>query len=134
MCAVCRSRWNDKPTCVACCQRARVAREHGEEDAGSQRRQAGLSMYLSLGGWIMVVLGGVALIFAQFGVPKPGLATLGGLTTLASMLPALFALGLALSAIRARGPSMTAATTGFLLAASQLGLMTGLLLLSALQY
>ncbi|MBM4071024.1 MAG: hypothetical protein FJ271_19055 [Planctomycetes bacterium] len=134
MCSVCRSRWNDKPTCVACAVRARIAREHGEEDAWNQGRQAGLSVFLSVGGWVMVVLALIALAFAQDGVPKPELAKLGKLTTLASMLPALFALGLALSAIRARGPSMTAATTGFLLAATQLGLLTGLLLLSAWHY
>lgn len=134
LCSVCRSRWNDKPTCVACCVRARVAREHGEEDAWSQGRQARLSVFLSVGSWIMVVLAVVALTFAQAGTPKPGWATVGKVTIVASLLPALFALGLALAAIRARGPSMTAATTGFLLAATQVGLLTGLLLLSALQY
>lgn len=134
LCLVCRTRWYGKSLCLSCCQRARAGRDRGTADAWAHSRQAGLSLVLSLGGWIMVVLGAVALIAAQEAQPNARLATLGGLTTLASVLPAVFALGMAMAAIRTRGSSMVNATLGLVLAGIQLGLMTGFLVLNAWHY
>ncbi len=129
MCGLCRTRWHDKHLCLACCDRAR--REPHVVDAGNQARQAGWSLVLGLGGWVLFILGAVALLLAQGGQPNRNLATLGVVTMLTSFLPTLFGLGQATAAIRTRGPRQRTATLGLVLGGAQLGIVIGFLLLSA---
>lgn len=129
VCGYCRTRWQGRRVCVAC-----VERELGGKGANplalkAHRQQALLSLVLGIGGWVLLVLGGLPL-FALPGResgPAQTLRTLAELLLLASLVPALFGVGQGAAALRGRGDRMRIATTGLLLSASQLGIMLGLL-------
>jgi hypothetical protein len=129
MCVVCRTRWFDRPLCVACCVRARESREARPEEQKAHGRQAVLSVVFGLSGIILAVFG-CLLLTMQGERPKPELAVLGALVVLTSFLPAFFGIGQGAAAIRARGPRMRLAASGLLLSSVQLGLLLGFLLLS----
>jgi hypothetical protein len=130
VCGVCRARWHEQILCLACVQKSLESKEAGPQQVRSQRRQALLSFLFALGGWGLLLCGGSLLWSLQGGKPHPDLALLGRLILLASFLPALFALGLAATAVRRHRQRLRPAVSGMILAASHLGLLIGFALLS----
>ena len=130
LCGVCRARWHEQILCPACVQKSLETKEAGPKEIRSQRRQALLSFFYALGGWILLLIGSALLWSLQGGKPHPDLALLGRLILLASFLPALFALGQASTAIRTHRQRLRLATSGLVIAGTQLGLLIGFALLS----
>ncbi len=129
-CFTCRTRWHDQALCPRCVEQAIARKETAPEDAAGLRRQALLGLVLGLLGWVLFVLGGIPFLALQGGRPSPSLVLMGGLVILASFIPALFAVGQAASAIRARSQRLKLATSGLICAAGHLGIMIGFLLLN----
>src|SRR6516162_1140508 len=88
LCGVCRARWHDQILCLACVQTSLEKKEAGPEEARSHRRQALLSFFLALGGWMLLLAGGALLLTLQGGKPHPDLALFGRLILFASFVPA----------------------------------------------
>jgi hypothetical protein len=130
VCRVCRTRWEDRDLCLACVERLARERERGPQDARAHRRQAGWALACGLAAW-GAVLGGLALLgLAGSSRAAAGAALFGGLLVAASFLPAFFGVGQGAAAARARGDRMVVATSGLVLSASHLGIMSGLFLLA----
>jgi hypothetical protein len=133
VCGVCRARWQQQILCLACVQASLEKKEPGPAEVRSLRRQGLLSLFLALGGWVLLLVGGVLLWNLLSGKPHPELALLGRLILFVSFVPAFFAVGHAASAIRMRGQRLRLATAGMVLAGAHLGLMIGFCLLSVWQ-
>jgi hypothetical protein len=130
MCGVCRTRWQDRPVCLACIERALDLSEATPEQVRAHRRQATLALVFGIIGWGMILLGSLPLLFAQthHNDGTAAMVVLAGLFTLISMLPALLGVGQGAAAIRARGERMILATCGLILCGAQLGVMLGMML------
>jgi hypothetical protein len=129
MCGVCRTRWQERPICLACIERALDLCEAKPEQIHSHRRQATLALVFGIMAWALVLVGSLPLLAAQAQHSgAAGLAILAGLFTLISLLPALLGVGQGASAIRARGERMIPATFGLILCGAHLGVMMGMML------
>jgi hypothetical protein len=111
-------------------ERALASNEPAPENLAAHRRQAVLSLVFAAGGWVLFILGGLPLMALQSSRPNPNLAVLGLLVVLASFIPAVFSLGQATAAIRARGQRTRLATSGLIFAGTHLGILIGFLLLN----
>jgi hypothetical protein len=130
MCFTCRTRWYEQAVCPACVERALTSNEPAPENLAAHRRQAMLSMVFAVGGWVLFILGGLPLMALQGSRPNHQLTVLGMLVVLASFIPAVFGVGQATAAIRARGQRTRLATSGLIFAGTHLGIMIGFLLLN----
>ena len=128
ICSVCRTRWQEQGLCPACVEHALANPQGTRQSAGVQRRLAIWSLLLGLAAWLLLLGAGLPLVFAS-NLSKEA-AILAGLGLLLSLLPALFAVGQGVAVVRERGSALGVATAGVVLAASQLGLMLGVVLLS----
>ena len=125
MCGICRSRWEDRVLCLACIQRLMGSGDASPEDVKTHRWQALTSVMLGFASWMLAI----PLVFIR----APGMTkeTIFGLLMVAavSMLPALFGLGQAATAVRMRGDRLVTATCGLVLTGAQIGTVAGLVLL-----
>jgi hypothetical protein len=130
LCEVCRTRWREYILCAACVQRALDAKEAAPELGRAHRRQSILSLALGVGVWgftILAFVGGSILAVVLGG--GAGNEALVGLVVLLCLAPgpliAVFGIGSAAAALRARGAHMLLATGGLLLSCVYLGGVIG---------
>jgi hypothetical protein len=129
MCAVCRTRWQERSLCPACALRAMEEKEVRPEDVKAHRRQATLAVVFGVSAWAMTLLGGLLLVIRGTSPTQP-LIILASLLCLAAFLPAFFGIGQGAAAVRARGNRLILATFGLALSAAHVGLVFGLTLLA----
>jgi hypothetical protein len=130
VCRVCRTHWEDRNVCLACAERLAQERERGPQDPRAHRRQAAWALACGLAAW-SAILGAFALVaLAGTHAAARGLALLAFVLLGGSFLPALFGVGQGVVAVRARGDRMIIATSGLVLSASHLGILSGLFLLA----
>jgi hypothetical protein len=129
MCAVCRTRWQERSLCPACVLRAMDEKEVRPEDVKAHRRQALLAVVFGVSAWAMTLLGGL-LLAVRGTTPTQPLIILASLLCLAAFLPAFFGIGQGAAAVRARGNRLILATFGLALSAAHVGLVFGLTLLA----
>jgi len=125
MCGICRSRWNERTLCVACIDR--ILTSGGDDTAQEQkahRRQALLGVVLGVAGWLLAL----PLVLARGVGTNPQILMALLLVALLSLIPGLFGVGQAASAIRMRGNRMVMATCGLALSGMQVGTVVGLVL------
>jgi hypothetical protein len=125
MCGLCRTRWDDKPVCVACVERLMTGAEATPENTFAHRRQAIIGLCLGMLAWVLTL---PVVIVRGVGSTRDVMIALLLLAVM-SMLPALVGVGQAAAAIRTRGDRLVLATFGLVLSGSQVGTVTGLLLL-----
>jgi amino acid permease len=125
MCGLCRTRWDNRTLCLACVQRLLSGAEGAPEQTRAHRRLALGALLLGILAWALTL---PVLVVRGVGSTREVLVALLILAML-SLIPALVGLGQAASAIRVRGDRMVLATFGLALAGSQVGTVTGLLLL-----
>jgi hypothetical protein len=130
VCRVCCTRWDDRNVCLACAERLAQDRERSPQDPRVHRRQAVLALVCGLSAWGAIVGGVLLLVLAGTTQAAAGLALLAFVLLGGSFLPALFGVGQGAVAARARGDRMFIATSGLVLSASHLGILTGFLLLA----
>lgn len=130
MCAACRTRWDEEIACPACLDKALTAGETNPRQVRTQNAQALRSLLLALGGWGLYFLTMWPLSALIRGTGGKDLATFTALLFLASLLPALFAIGQGVSCIRTRGQRLGLASWGVSLAGVHLGLALGLFFLN----
>jgi hypothetical protein len=128
MCAVCRTRWQDRMLCLACVERALDEKDKRPEDVSAHRRQAALGLSFGASAWGLVLAGFLLLFLLRNSANAATWQTIAGLLGLVSFLPALFGVGQAVSALRARGSRMVMATSGLVLSATHVGVVLGLVL------
>ena len=130
VCRVCRTRWEDLNVCLACAERLARDRERGPQDPRIHRRQAVLALACGLIAWGTILGGGLLVVLAGTSRATVGLAVLAVILVAFSFLPAVFGVGQGAAAARARGDRMIVATSGLVLSASHLGILSGLFLLA----
>jgi len=130
MCALCRTRWQDRPICLSCVEHILEPSAANPQQAAEHRKLANLSLWLGITGWMCAILGAVGAATIAHARANAELATMGGLLIMVSIFPALFSVGQGAAAIRLRGDRMIYATSGLLLSATQLGVFVGLVLLN----
>jgi hypothetical protein len=125
MCGICRSRWDDRTLCIACVDRLQAGAEASPDELKAHRWQAVVSVVLGIFGWFLAL---PVVIVRGIGSTREVMVALLVLAVM-SFLPSLFGLGLATAAIRVRGDRLVLATIGLVLTGSQIGTVTGLVLL-----
>jgi hypothetical protein len=125
MCGLCRTRWDNRTLCLACVERLMSGLERSPEDARTHRRLALAGLLLGILAWLLTLP--VVVVRGVGSVREVLIALL--ILAMMSLIPALIGLGQAVSAIRMRGDRMVLATFALVLAGSQVGTVTGLLLL-----
>jgi hypothetical protein len=125
MCGLCRTRWDNRTLCLACVERLMSGSERAPEDTRTHRRLALAALLLGILAWALTL---PVIVVRGVGSVQGVLVALLILAML-SLIPALLGLGQAVSAIRMRGDRMVLATFGLALTGSQVGTVTGLLLL-----
>jgi hypothetical protein len=133
LCETCRSQWRGQILCAACVDRALESKEAAPEQARAFFAQAATSVGLTVGAWILSVVGlmvAVLLVSSAGGPTAPG-AVVGALIFFGGFglaLPAaLFGVGLALAVLRARGGSMILASIGLVAGCLLVGTAVGLI-------
>jgi hypothetical protein len=126
VCRVCRTPWEGRGLCLTCAGRILEEREKKPEDAQVTRRQAVMSLTFGLLAWGLVLVGGLLGALGGLNRAAAALVILGTLLVLLSLLPAVFGVGQAVAAIRARGDRLILATWGLVLCSVHLGVLTGL--------
>ena len=129
MCAVCRTRWQERALCPACVVRALDEKEVRPEDLQAHRRQAMLAVVFGVSAWAMTLIGGILMVIRGATATQP-LVILASLLCVAAFLPSFFGIGQGAAAIRARGNRLILATFGLALSATHIGLVFGLTLLA----
>ena len=130
MCATCRTRWSDEPTCPDCIERSLLTDEPTPQEGHRQQRQAWIAVVLAVGGWLTLLLALWPISNLHHGQPGTALVYLAGFLFVSSLVPALVALGQSVAALRLRGHSKTLAGWGLACAATQIGLMLGVVLVN----
>jgi hypothetical protein len=125
VCAVCRTRWYDKPLCPACAVQAMGEKEVRPEQALAHQRQARRAVGGGILAWSMTLAAGLLILRGG-----PALFVWAGLLGVGAFLPSLFGVGQAVAAIRSRGKQLTLATVGLGLSAGHVGIVFGLTLLA----
>jgi hypothetical protein len=125
MCSLCRTRLDDRVVCLACVERSMSMSEQQSKELALQRVQALVAILLGVVGWFLAL---PVFIAREAGAGRQALVFCL-LTSILSYLPTVFGLGMAAAAIRVRGDRMVAATFGLFLNGTQLGVVTGLVLL-----
>jgi hypothetical protein len=129
LCAVCRTRWEDRALCLACVERSMDAQQARPEEVRAHRRQAVLALVFGLAAWVLILLAGLPMLFTQSPDHNAArMVILAGLVWLTSLLPALFGVGQGAAAVRARGERMIVATCGLILCCAHLGMSVGAML------
>jgi hypothetical protein len=112
-----------------CVERAFETNEASPEEARSHFRQALWSVICGIGGWALGLLGFLlsGIAFAM-GPENPAVVLVlpGLFFILAAPVPAVVAIGLAATAIRARGNHLILATAGLILGGLEAGAVIGL--------
>lgn len=124
-CAVCRTRWRNQILCAACVERALASREATPEQARAHFRQALLGLLLSLGAWLVFILGLVSAAGTAFANGNVLLAFLALVFVVSAVLMAVVGTGQAAAALRTRGQHMILAASGFLIGCLFLGVFIG---------
>lgn len=127
MCIVCRTRWQERPACVACVDEL-LKGDLEPRAAAEHRRLAGSGLGLGIGGWVCGLLGALIASSVSTTQGDMGLAIFGGLLILLSVVPALISVGQSAAALRVRGERVKLAAVALVLSASQLGLLLGVVL------
>lgn len=130
MCALCRTRWDEEMVCAGCLDQSLKDGGASPRLAQMQDRQANWSVLLAVTGWGGFLLTWWPLSALLRGNSDRGQATLALLLFFGSQLFAFFAVGQAAACIRTRGRRLPLATCGLSLAALQVGLSLGLVLLN----
>jgi hypothetical protein len=128
ICSLCRTRWQSEVICPACMERVLRQPETARADPRVAQKLALASLFLGLAGWLLFLGAGLPIVFVR-NLTKEG-AIIAGVGLLLSLIPAAFAFGQGTAAVRRRGPTLRLATAGLVLAASQLGLFLGVLLIT----
>lgn len=124
-CGVCHTRWRDQVLCISCVEHALASREATPEQARAHFRQALLGLLMSLGSWVVFLLG-ILLIVAIRNSPELFLLVLLVLLMFVSaMLLAVIGTGNAVAALRTRGQQMILATSALLIGGLFLGVFLG---------
>jgi hypothetical protein len=130
VCQTCRTRWHEEVVCPQCVDNSLADDEPSPLEAQMQTKQAWFSVILAVAGW-MVLLMTLAPFSTFHQTPvKPILVFLTYFLFLVSFLPALFALGFAVAAMRLRGDFGKLALGGLICAGSQLGLAIGVIVIN----
>jgi hypothetical protein len=129
LCVVCRTRWRGRVVCAACVERALAAGAAEEGQGRDHARQAVLGLVLGVAAWAVVALSvlGVKLAVADLdAVNQIAIGLLVFAAVAGGGLAAVFGLGQAVAALRARGTHMILATLGLFLCGLYLGAAVGL--------
>lgn len=129
-CSICRTRWHEELLCLACLNQVLEARETAPREVKLQRRQGATSLALALLGWLLFVGSAFMLWGLRDGRGSRDLAILTLVLFLTSFVPALLSLGQAGATIRSRGQRVKLATWGLVLAAVQIGLTVGVVVVN----
>ena len=100
------------------------------QEGHRQQRQAWIAVVLAVGGWLTLLLALWPISNLHHGQPGTALVYLAGFLFVSSLVPALVALGQSVAALRLRGHSKTLAGWGLACAATQIGLMLGVVLIN----
>jgi hypothetical protein len=125
MCGLCRSRWDNRTLCLACVERLMAGADRLSTEAKAHRRLALAALLLGILAWGLTL---PVLVVRGASTHRELLVALLVLAMI-SLVPALIGLGQAATAIRLRGDRMVLATFGLALTGSQVGTVTGLILL-----
>jgi len=130
VCNVCRTRWYDQVVCPPCLTQMLEGEEPNPRDQGMQRRLAAWSMVLALLGWLTLICAVIPLRVMYSSAPGGGLRTFAILLFLGSLIPAVFAIGQAMSVVRLRSERRQLAVGSLALASLQIGLIVGMAVLN----
>jgi hypothetical protein len=130
VCNVCRTRWHEQIVCPACLSGALESGEPSPRELSQQRRGPVWSLLFALFGWLLLLAGIFPFRILLTGGPSSQLATTAGVLFLGSLLPAVFAVGLAASALRTRKGRLRLATWSMTLAGLHVGLVLGLMVVN----
>lgn len=127
-CSVCRTPWEERLLCLTCVEH--LLGQEGAIAEGSKihARQALLGLLCGLGAWACVLFGVLMLGLVTASPSGAGLAGLGAVLIVGSLVPAVLGIGQAATAIRVRGDRMIPATFGLILSGLHVGAFLGLVL------
>ena len=131
-CGLCRTRWHEKNLCLACVEKSLAAGEEHPRELKSRRRLAvvgSINAFLGAALWIVAML----VFYSTRLSPTPTAAAWAVALMLIGLIPATIAIGLTTSVLLARGPLFRLATSGIAVAATQIGLTLGLLVVNLLR-
>ncbi|MCS7045158.1 MAG: hypothetical protein NZO58_02255 [Gemmataceae bacterium] len=126
VCVVCRTRWHGKLTCVDCAEQSLSRAEPNPRELKKQGGRAVWSLVLAVSAWTITLMCGIRLCFGSLDQSMTFAATMA----LLSSSLGLSALGQGCPVLLARGPRFRLAAAALVAAASQLGLLLGLVLIN----
>ncbi len=130
VCQSCRTRWHEEVVCPQCVDNSLADDEPSPVEAQMQTRQAWFSIILGVSAWMLLLLTFAPLTTFHQGQVKSTIVFVTYALFLGSLVPTVFGLGYAFSALRLRGDYGKLATCGLVCAASQVGLTLGVIALN----
>jgi hypothetical protein len=130
MCQTCRTRWHEEPVCPKCVDESIADDEPSPREAQLQTKQAWVSIILGMAAWMLLLLTLAPLsMFHQAPVGRM-IIFMTFFLFFVSLVPAVFGLGHAMSALRLRGDHGKLATFGLGCTGAQLGIAIGIIVLN----
>jgi hypothetical protein len=130
MCHVCRTRWYDQLVCPGCLTKMLDGEEPNPRDERIQSRLAGWSLVFALSAWLLLFCAIIPLRLMYSSNVSAGLKTFAIMLFVGSLVPAVFAVGQALSVIRLRSEKLRLAIGSLSIASTHIGLVVGIFALN----
>ena len=130
VCQSCRTKWHDEVVCPQCADNSVADDEPSPQEGQMKTKQAWFSVIAAVSAWMLLLMALAPLSTFHQGIVKPTIVFVTYSLFLGSLIPAIFGLGFAVSAIRLRGSNGVLATCGLVSAGSQLGLTLGVIALN----
>ena len=131
-CGVCRTRWHEDNLCLECVEKSLAAGEEHPRELKNRRRLAVLGSTCAFIGaalWLTAML----VFYSTRLSPSATAAAWSVALMLIGLVPATIAIGLTTTVVLARGPLFRLASSGIAVAATQIGLTLGLLVVNLLR-
>jgi hypothetical protein len=129
-CDVCAIRWQKEPVCLACFTKILEGKEATPGDRARQQWEGSASLVLAIIGWVLFLSSFWLFWSICDGRGGKNAAMLNLVVFLASFIAPLLSLGLAGATLHNRGPGMTRATWGLVLAGLQIGVTLSLVVVN----
>jgi hypothetical protein len=130
VCQTCRTRWHEEAVCPQCVDNSLADDEPSPMEAQMQTKHAWFGVIFGIVAWALLLFTIPMVIQFHNGTVKPIFLTGTYCLFLGSMIPAVFGLGFAVSAVRLRGDFSKLAASGLICAGGQLGLILGIIVIN----